>query len=81
MLLPTKHVDLSQSIIGFGAYIIKSIGDKEVTIEKIWDSYVHDFSEKENLPTYSYNNLVLTITFLYSIDAIIYDEGGYIKCA
>ena len=80
MILPTKHTSIEQSFLGFGAYILKILGDG-LTIDELWTHYNRDFSIGEYNAKQSFDNLLLTLSFLFSINAIFDDNGKIKKCS
>jgi hypothetical protein len=77
MILPTKHTSLGQSFIGFGAYILKIIGDG-LTIDELWEQYQKDFSTDGYGAKQSFDNLLLTLIFLFAVGAV-YEYNGKVK--
>ncbi len=78
MIVPTKHTSFSESLLGFGA-ILLTIVKEPLTVDEIW----YEFSEynKGNFrfPAYhSFDNLILTINYLFLIGAVNLDEKGKI---
>ena len=45
MILPTKHTNIEQSLLGFGSYILQIIDDG-VTIDFLWQEYLKDYNNK-----------------------------------
>jgi hypothetical protein len=76
MLMPKKHIRLSESIIGLAGFLLPYLKEKR-TIDFLWKE-VKNANVTHTLPaTHSFDNLVLAIDFLYMIGAIICDsEGG-----
>ncbi len=79
MILPTKHLNFSESLLGFGGYVLKSL-DRPKSIDEVWDKYQSDFEEGFYFAKHSFDNLVLTIIFLFTIGVVIEKEGQIIKC-
>jgi len=80
MILPTKHTNLEQSFIGFGAYLLKIISDG-LTVDELWLNYQKDYFNGEYSVKQSFDNLLLTLAFLFSVDAIYEDNGKVKKCS
>jgi len=78
MLMPKKHINLSESLIGIGGIILKCIGNGSKTLDTIisYTDQIIDTGKSRRI----YNNMdsfFLAIDFLYSIGAIdINEEGG-----
>jgi len=79
MILPTKHTALEQSFLGFGAYILRTMGD-EITIDELWAQYQKDFANGEYNAKQSFDNLLLTIAFLFSVGVVYENNGRIEKC-
>lgn len=45
MIMPTKHTHFSESLLGFGGYILKKIDSKK-TVDSLWNEYQKDLSKK-----------------------------------
>jgi len=74
MLIPAKHITFSESLLGFGSYILKSL-DRPKTIDELWNKYQLDIEKKEYYSNHSFDNLMLTIIFLFSIGSINQKDG------
>jgi len=74
MLVPAKHINFSESLLGFGSYILKKL-DKPKSIDELWQTYQSDLENKEYFSSHSFDNLMLTIIFLFSIGSINEKNG------
>ncbi len=79
MILPTKHTKVEQSLLGFGSYILQVI-DEGSTVDSIWQDYLKDLSNNEYPAKQSFDNLLLTLVFLFSVNAIEEMDGVIKKC-
>jgi hypothetical protein len=79
MILPTKHTTIEQSFIGFGCYILQII-DENNTVDLLWQKYQSDFEDRIYLVKHTFDNLILTLVFLYTIGAITEIQGEFKKC-
>jgi hypothetical protein len=79
MILPTKHTTIEQSLLGFGSYILRKI-DENNTIDMLWHQYQNDFNDNVYPAKHSFDNLLLTLFFLFSINAIEEGNGEIRKC-
>jgi len=69
MLLPDKHITLSQSILGLGAFVLETVSTPK-TIDELWQSLM-EVRNTVAFPAYhSFDNLIAAICFLHSINAI-----------
>ena len=75
MLLPDKHIKLAESLLGLGGFALQALAAPK-PIEVLWKE-LQKVSNTDELPAYhSFENLVLTIDFLFSIDAVTMDRSG-----
>jgi hypothetical protein len=79
MLLPTKHTTIEQSLLGFGCYILQII-DENNTIDTLWKRYLDDFKKHVYPVKQTFDNLLYTLIFLYSIGVIEEANGEIRKC-
>jgi hypothetical protein len=79
MIIPTKHTHFSESLLGFGAYLLGKI-DSIKTIDSLWNEYQNDLSKNRFSAKHSFDNLLLTLVFLHSIGVIEEKDGGVIRC-
>lgn len=79
MLMPTKHTNFSESLLGFGSYILGKI-DKYRLIDELWDEYLSDYNNTIYPAKHSFDNLLLALTFLHSLGIIDEFEGGVARC-
>jgi hypothetical protein len=79
MILPTKHTSIEQSFLGFGGYILKIIGDG-LAVDELWTHYQKDFLNGKYNAKQSFDNLLLTLSFLFSVNAVYEDNGKVKKC-
>ncbi len=79
MIIPTKHTHFSESLLGFGAYLLGKI-DSIKTIDSLWNEYQNDLSKNRFSAKHSFDNLLLTLVFLHSIGVVEEKDGGVIRC-
>lgn len=72
MILPTKHLSESQSLIGVGGTILALLGEKEVTVSSMWDEF--RLARKEGGPV-SFDWFVLGLDLLFALGTIELDRG------
>jgi len=74
MILPTKHIRISESLIGLGGYIIKLLNEP-MTIDRLWFKYSKYNNDK--FPAYhSFDNIILTLNLLFIMGIIDINENG-----
>ena len=79
MILPSKHINFSQSLLGLGAFVLSQL-ESPKTMDELWGNYLSAYQNKDYPAKQSFDNLMMTLLFLYSIDSIIEKEGMIIKC-
>lgn len=74
MILPTKHIRISESLIGLGGYLLKFLKEP-MTVDHLWLKF-----EKENnkkFPAYhNFDNVVLSLNLLFLMGIIDINEKG-----
>lgn len=76
--MPTKHTNFSESLLGFGSYVLSRLQSPE-SIDDLWKMYENDY-KKKYFAKQSFDNLLLTIVFLHLIGAINENDGMIVKC-
>jgi len=79
MILPTKHINFSQSLLGLGSYVLSQLQSPK-SIDELWEKYEVDYENKIYLAKHSFDNLIMTLLFLYSIDSVSEKDGMIKKC-
>lgn len=78
MILPTKHISLSESIFGLGGVLLKNLNTPK-TIDDLWHIYSNKYNEKPQFPAYhNFDNLVLAVNLLFVIGAVEINKEGEI---
>jgi len=65
--------------LGFGSYILSCLSTPR-TVDELWEQYNSDYNKKTFPAKCSFDKLILTIVFLYSIHAVTEKDGVIIKC-
>ena len=79
MILPTKHTNFSQSLLGLGAYILSKLNSPK-SVDELWRQYQMDCTSRVDLAKHTFDNLVMALIFLYSANVIIEQNGIIQKC-
>ncbi|WP_164217319.1 ABC-three component system middle component 6 [Virgibacillus sp. YIM 98842] len=78
MILPQKHIKMSESIFGLSAMILELI-DKPTNIDNLWLE-LQKANIKGDIPGHqTFDNFILCISFLFMIGAICEDKRGRLK--
>lgn len=78
MIMPAKHINFSESLLGFGSYILQTLNEPKST-DELWQNYQKDLQDGLYFSKHSFDNLIMTLLFLYSIDAIKEESGKVLK--
>ena len=68
MILPTKHVSVAQSYLGMGAQVLAQM-DRPLTLTRLWERV------RGSASITSYEEFLLTLDLLYSLDAVDFADG------
>ncbi|MCB0517542.1 MAG: hypothetical protein H6577_22955 [Lewinellaceae bacterium] len=81
MILPNKHITVSQSLWGLAAFLLTFL-DVPKTVDELWSKF-EKINDSPKFPArQSFERVVLALDFLYLIDAIEITGDGKIKlCA
>ena len=82
MILPSKHLSLSESLLGLGGVILLILNEPK-SVDDIWKKYIELKQNKTIIYAYhNFDDLILATNYLYLIGAVsIDDHGKIIKCA
>lgn len=81
MLLPDKHIKLSESLLGLGAFLIGLLRQPQ-TVDAIWFEYRKARDSGVYPAHHTFENVVLALDVLFAIKAINLSDNGLIeKCA
>jgi hypothetical protein len=80
VLLPDKHLRLSESILGFAGLVLSYVS-KPRTFDDLWKRVRENFDTAEWPATHGVENFVLALCFLHSIAAIdVAANGELVRC-
>jgi hypothetical protein len=69
MILPAKHIRISECLLGLGAQLLDQLSEP-ITVEAIWEEF-QKVNNTRSFPAYhSFDELILALDFLYLINAI-----------
>lgn len=72
MILPTKHLDESRSLLGVGGTILALLAEREATVSSLWDAFRE---ARRDSGTVSFDWFILGLDLLYSLNTIELDRG------
>lgn len=79
MIMPSKHINFSNSLLGFGSYLLIKLQSPK-SIDDLWQEYINDYNNELYFADHSFDNLMLTLIFLYGINAINEHNGIVFRC-
>lgn len=80
MLLPDKHVKISESILGLSALVVSNI-DGGITFDKLMGRLVRKFETPEWPAYHNTETVALALCFLYTIGLVdVTKEGDLFRC-
>ena len=72
MILPNKHIDVQHSLLGTGAVILRNL-DRPQSVTALW-------GQVRSLPEVGYyGRFILTLSFLYAIGAIGFNNRTIVR--
>ena len=81
MILPSKHIRFSESLLGLGGVILSIIKEPK-TIDEIWFNFSEFNNDKRIFPAYhNFDNVVLALNYLFIVGAVLIDKNGRIQNA
>jgi hypothetical protein len=72
MILPTKHLPESHSLIGVGGTILALLAEREATVSSLWDDFRVARQESGRV---SFDWFVLGLDLLFALGTIEFDRG------
>ena len=74
MILPTKHIRISESLIGLGGYLLKYF-KVPITVDQLWLKY--EKANNNSFPAYhNFDNVVLALNLLFLMGIVDINEKG-----
>nr|WP_304220270.1 ABC-three component system middle component 6 [Fredinandcohnia onubensis] len=82
MILPQKHIKLSESIFAMGAIILSLLDNqKSIGIDELWETLKRKNHNEKIIDNYSFDKFIISLDYLFTIGTIDTNEnGGLIKC-
>lgn len=72
MILPTKHLPESQSLLGVGGTILALLDEREATVSGLWDAFQQ---ARNKTGTVSFDWFILGLDLLFALGAVELDRG------
>lgn len=77
MILPKKQLSISESLFGFGAFLLNKL-NSPTSIDDLWQYYKDSYVNKKYIVKFSFDQFIATLDYLYMIGAIIENEKGVV---
>lgn len=78
MILPSKHIRISESLLGLGAYLISYLKDGPKTVDQLWFKVSKQNETKKAFAYHGFDNVVLALNYLFIIGVIELNSEGLI---
>ncbi len=75
MILPEKHIKLSESLFGLGGFIVHLL-DRPQTVEKLWAAFEKINNSPELPVNHSFDNFILSVVYLFTVGVVNINEEG-----
>lgn len=73
MLMPTKHIKTENALVGVGGDVLMQLDTPKTVSRLFYD--LQQLREQEALSTLQFDWFLLSLDFLYAVDAIRVDSG------
>lgn len=78
MILPSKHIRFSESLLGLGAFLVDILQKEDKTVDELWLK-ISKLNNSSKMPAYhSFDNIVLSLNYLFAIGIIEIGAGDKI---
>ena len=74
MILPTKHLPESRSLIAIGGDVLRLLSEPK-TVSRVWEELKRKRASQPDIPPISYDWFVLALDFLCALNAVELDQG------
>lgn len=76
MIMPKKHIKMSESLIGFGAVILEIL-TSPTTLDDCWKKIQKEYIQKGLISSkHSFDSLILTLDLLFLLNIVEINEKG-----
>lgn len=72
MILPTKHIPESRSLLGVGGTILSLLSEREMTVSSLWELFREARGDSAKV---SFDWFVLGLDLLYALGTLELDKG------
>lgn len=78
MILPRKQLSMSESLFGFGAFLLEQLHDGK-TVEELWEYYINAYNNKIYNVKFSFDQYIMALDYLFIIGTIEKDDDGVLR--
>lgn len=76
MIMPKKHIEMSESYIGFGAIVLEIL-KSPLTLDACWDIISRKYIQKGIVSKkHSFDSLILAVDLLYLLNIVEINDRG-----
>jgi hypothetical protein len=75
LILPDKHIRVSESLVGLGGFVLRSL-ERPITIDELWSDFAKINNTKQFPAYHSFENLVMAVDFLFALGVIDQESSG-----
>lgn len=80
MILPKKHLDINESIFGFGAFLLQQLKNP-MSVDELWECYRDAYHNHKYSVKFSFDQYIVTLDYLFIIAAIEKNGEGVLAYA
>jgi len=77
MILPEKHLGLTESYFGFGGFLLNLL-DEPMTIDNLWIEFSKYNNTQQFNSNHTFDDFILAINYLFIIGALNQNKEGEI---
>jgi hypothetical protein len=78
MIFPKKHITVYESLMGLVGFVLLIVKEEKLTIDEVWKKYDKINDSKKFPAKHNFDDLVLSIDILFSLNKINVDDEGRI---
>ncbi|MEE1176919.1 MAG: ABC-three component system middle component 6 [Paludibacteraceae bacterium] len=79
MILPTKHTNLSESILGLSGYLLTFLKQRPYSVDELWNELENHSAQNYSLyKNHTFDNVIFAIDLLFMIGVVNMNGNGKI---
>lgn len=79
MIIPSKHTNLSESIIGLAGFLLSFLATSVYSVDELWGKLQQTEEGRKYFHNHSFDNVVMAIDLLYMMGVININDQGKIE--